>query len=220
MSLHSPILETHIRDYIVSKSHKEHPVLERIRIENINHPEAFIQIPPEQAKLISLLIKMINAKKVLELGVFLGYSALSITLGLPENGKLIACEINQEYATKALQYLQDAGMAHKIDMKIGPALNTLTNLITSGHTGTFDFVFIDADKNNYQEYYELSLKLVRVGGVIAIDNVLWYGRIFDKLDDSKLTETIRNLNEQLSKDERIDVIIIPIGDGMSLIIKK
>jgi predicted O-methyltransferase YrrM len=220
MSLYSKVVNPEISNYIIEKSVREHPVMKRIREENIGHYEAHMQISPDQAQFITCFIKILNPKLVLELGTYFGYSALSIALGLQSEGKIIVCEIDEEFATKAKSYFSDAGLSEKIEVKISPALDTMQILLTEGYAEKFDFIFIDADKGNYYNYYELALKLVRVGGVIAIDNVLWYGRIIDTNEQGKITNIIREFNDKIGADDRVFISIIPIGDGMTLAIKK
>lgn len=220
MSLHSPVVNARFREYIFNHSVREHPVLQKIREENREHPEAFMQINPEQAQLLTMLLKLMNARNVIELGVFLGYSGIALAEGLAPGGQLLAAELNPEYALRAQRYWEEAGVAEKIKLFNGPALGLLNQLLADGRQGQFDFIFIDADKDNYIEYYNKSVELVRSGGMIAVDNVLWYGRIFDETDESALTRVIRELNTLISNDMRVEVNIIPIGDGLTLAMKK
>lgn len=220
MSLHSPILANQFRDYISTLTIIEHPIQKKIRLENANHKFAHMQIPSEQGAFITLFVKILNVKRALELGVFLGYSAISIARGLSENGTLIACEKNKEYAGQAQDYINQTEFSHKVEIKVGSAIVLQNDLISRGLEGTFDFIFIDADKDNYENYYEKGLTLIRSGGIILIDNVLWYGRVIDKNENSKITKKIKELNLKISKDIRIESIIVPLGDGMTIVRKK
>jgi predicted O-methyltransferase YrrM len=175
-----------------------------------------MQIAPEQGQFIALLVQLIGAKKTLDVGVFTGYSSLVVALALPPDGKAIACEMNQEYAAIARRWWQQAGVADKIDLHIAPAKETLARLLATGQTDTFDFVFIDADKSNYDNYYEQALQLVRPGGLIAIDNVLWSGRVADPQVQDNRTKKIRAFNQKLHQDPRISLSLVPIGDGLTL----
>ena len=179
-----------------------------------------MQISPEQGQFMQLLIKLMGAKKTIEVGVFTGYSSLCVALALPVDGKIIACDISTKYTDIAEKYWKDAKVRNKIDLKIGPAINTLQQLIDNGLSNTFDFTFIDADKINYDNYYELCLKLLRPGGLIAIDNVLWSGDVVDERINDIDTESIRSLNKKLHIDSRVDISIVPIGDGLTLALKK
>jgi predicted O-methyltransferase YrrM len=180
---------------------------------------AIMQIAPEQGQFMALLVKLIRAKKCLEIGVFTGYSSLAVALALPEDGQLIACDISEEYTTIAQKYWQKAGINHKIKLHIAPALETLDQLILAGETNSFDFVFIDADKSNYKNYYEKSLQLVRSGGLIVIDNVLWSGKVADPEIQDNRTNKIRQFNQELHQDKRISLSLVPIADGLTLALK-
>jgi predicted O-methyltransferase YrrM len=179
-----------------------------------------MQISPEQAQFMGLLVQLLNAKKTLEVGTFLGYSALAIALALPPDGRIIACDVSAEYGAIARQNWEAAGVSDKIDLRIAPALETLDNLLADGEAERFDFAFIDADKSLYEEYYERSLKLLRRGGLLAIDNVLWSGRVADPTTQDNRTQRIRALNEKLHQDQRIALSLVPIGDGLTLALKQ
>jgi caffeoyl-CoA O-methyltransferase len=179
-----------------------------------------MQISPEQGQFMRLLIQLIGAKKTLEVGVFTGYSSLSVALALPADGKIIACDVSEEFTAIARRYWQEARVAEKIDLRLAPALETLDELLATGQAKTFDFAFIDADKENYDAYYERSLQLIRPGGLIAIDNVLWSGRIADPHIQDESTQAIRALNQKLRNDERVTLSLIPIGDGLTLALKR
>ena len=168
---------------------------------------------------MALLVKLIGAKKTLEVGVFTGYSALAVAMALPTEGRVIACDVSEEFGAIAHTYWQKANVAHKIDLRIAPALDTLDSLIAAGESGSFDFAFIDADKRSYDSYYERSLQLIRPGGLIAIDNTLWYGRVADPEVQDSRTQCIRTLNEKVRDDERVMMSLVPIGDGLLLALK-
>jgi caffeoyl-CoA O-methyltransferase len=169
---------------------------------------------------MALLVQLIGASKTLEVGVFTGYSSLRVALALPPNGKIVACDVSEEYTAIARRYWESAGVADKIDLRIAPALDTLDELLAAGQAGTFDFAFIDADKRNYEGYYERSLQLVRPGGLIAIDNVLWAGRVVDSQVQDNQTNSIRAFNEKLYEDERVTLSLVPIADGLTLALKR
>jgi predicted O-methyltransferase YrrM len=206
-------------DYLIANSLREPEILAQLRQETAQHPMGRMQIAPEQGQFMALLVQLMGAQKTLEIGVFTGYSALAIALALPPNGKLIACDVNEEYTTIAQRYWQQAGVTHKIDLQIAPALETLDRLLHTGQANTFDFAFIDADKSNYDNYYEQAFQLVRTGGVIAIDNVLWSGRVAEPTIQDNRTQKIRNFNHKLYQDERITLSLVPIGDGLTLAMK-
>lgn len=210
----------HLYDYLVSVSVQEPPILTQLRQETAQHPLGEMQISPEQGQLMALLIQLIGAKKTLEIGVFTGYSALVVALALPPEGKVVACDVSEDYTAIARRYWAAANVSDKIDLRIAPAADTLDQLIEKGAANTFDFAFIDADKSNYDTYYEKALILVRPGGLIAIDNVLWYGRVADPSVTDKRTQAIRTLNQKLYQDSRITLSLVPIGDGLTLAIKR
>jgi predicted O-methyltransferase YrrM len=212
-------ISENLRDYLLSISVREPEILTQLREETAQHPMGMMQIAPEQGQFMSLLVQLMGAKKTLEVGVFTGYSTLAVALALPEDGKIIACDVSEEYTQIARRYWQKAGIAHKIDLRIAPALATLEQLIADGETESFDFAFIDADKSTYDDYYERCLLLVRPGGLIAIDNVLWSGRVAeDEVQDNR-TKKIRALNEKLHQDKRINLSVVPIADGLTLAMK-
>jgi predicted O-methyltransferase YrrM len=220
MSTKTITLTESLHHYLLSVSLREPPILARLREETAQHPLANMQIAPEQGQFMALLVRLMEAKKCLELGVFTGYSALSVALALPPDGKLIACDVNEEWTSMARRYWQEAGVAHKIALRIAPALETLDKLLANGEAGSFDFVFIDADKENYANYYERSLELVRHGGLIVIDNVLWSGRVADPNEQDMDTVAIRRFNTKLHFDERIALSMLPLADGLTLAYKR
>ncbi|MEI6444374.1 MAG: class I SAM-dependent methyltransferase [Nostocales cyanobacterium ELA583] len=212
-------LEQNLYDYLLSVSLREPISLTQLRQETAQMPRSIMQISPEQGQFMALLIKLIGAKKTLEVGVFTGYSSLVVALALPADGKIVACDVSEEYTSVARRYWQEAGVADKIDLHIAPALETLDKLLTAGEAGTFDFAFIDADKGNYENYYERSLELIRPGGLITIDNVLWSGKVADTEIQDNQTNKIRDLNRKLHQDSRITLSLVPIADGLTLAIK-
>jgi caffeoyl-CoA O-methyltransferase len=175
-----------------------------------------MQICPEQGALMANLIRLMSAKRTIEVGTFTGYSALAVALALPEDGQIIACDISEKWTAVGKKKWEQAGVAHKINLRLAPALDTLDALLADGQEGSFDFAFIDADKTNYPAYYEKCLKLVRKGGVIAIDNVLWGGSVINSERNDEDTKAIRKLNEFIANDNRVSVSMVPIGDGLTL----
>jgi predicted O-methyltransferase YrrM len=211
-----PGISAQMLGYLYSVSLRESDVIQRLRAETDALPNAGMQSASEQGALLSLLVQMLGAKRTLEIGVFTGYSTLVTALALPKNGKIIACDVSYDYARIGKKYWEEAGVAHKIDLRIRPALETLEALLAQGQGGTFDFAFIDADKCNYGEYYENALMLVRSGGLIVIDNTLWYGKPMDLSVQDEDTVAIRELNQKLHHDERVSLAMLPIADGMTL----
>ena len=208
-------------DYLLSVTLREPDLLKRLREETAPMQGAGMQISPDQGQFMRLLIKMLGARRTLEVGVFTGYSSLSVAMVLPDDGQIIACDVSDEYTSIARRYWQAAGVAHKIDLRLGPAVDTLAELVADeANHGAFDFAFIDADKNNYATYYEHAFKLLRRGGMIAIDNVLWGGGVIDNERQDEDTLAIRALNQQIYKDDRVDVSLVPIGDGLTLARKR
>ena len=204
-------------NYMLDVSLHEHPVLKALREDTASHPLAIMQVAPEQAQFMQLLIRLIRAKKVLELGTFTGYSALAMALALPEDGELITCDINNEWTAKTHLFWQQAQQHHKIQLRIAPALRTMNQLISDGQSHSFDFIFIDADKTNYLNYYELALQLVSPQGLIAIDNVFWEGAVINELDVGAQTREIRKLNALIKADQRVYISLLPIADGLFLV---
>ena len=209
-----------VYDYLCDHSLRETTVQRQLRRATHKMENSVMQISPEQGQFMQFLVSIIGASNTIEVGVYTGYSALCVALGLPEDGRIIACDINEEWTKIALEYWKKAGVADKIDLQIAPALDTLTELGKKGRKNHFDFAFIDADKVNYDIYYEKCLNLVRPGGVVAIDNVLWSGAVADVSAMDENTKAIRSLNAKLHKDERVDLSMIPLGDGLTLVRKK
>lgn len=213
-------LSDQLYQYLLKVSLREPEVLRLLRQETAQLPEHNMQISPEQGQFMRLLVQLTGGRKGIEIGVFTGYSALSVALGLPDDGQLIALDVSEEWTDVGRKYWEMAGVAHKIDLRIAPALESLQNLVAEGKEETFDFAFIDADKVNYQNYYEYCLRLLRPNGLIAIDNVLWSGRVADPKNTEPDTVAIRQLNEKLFKDERIDLSLLPLSDGLTLVRKR
>lgn len=209
-----------LHDYLLSVSLREPALLRRLRQETALLPEAGKQIAPEQGQFMALLVRLIGARRCLEIGTFTGYSALVVALALPEEGRIIACDINPETTAVAKRYWQEAGVAVRIDLRLGPALATLDALLAAGEDGSFDFAFIDADKANYDFYYERSLRLLRPGGLMMLDNVLWHGAVADRRHKDEGTVALRKLNEKLRDDERVDLSLLPVADGITLARKR
>lgn len=215
----SYLLDHKLFDYIVSHSVREPDISRRLREETASHPKAIMQITPAQGELLALLTRAIGARKVLEVGVFTGYSSLRVALAMPADGRLIACDISEEYTSVARRYWQEAGVAGKIELHIAPAVETLNKLIEAGHEGSFDFVFIDADKPSYKHYYEAGVKLVRTGGLIALDNMLQSGSVVNPEDQSENTVAIREMNDRIAADQRVLAALLPVADGLTLAVK-
>lgn len=203
-------------EYLLKNSLREPQILQQLRHKTAELSTARMQISPEQGQFMALLVELLGAKKTIDIGTYTGYSALTVALALPADGQVIACDINEEWTAIARHFWQEAGVSAKIHLKLAPALNTLDELIASNEVGTFDFIFIDADKLNYRNYYEKALQLSRPGGLITIDNVLWGGDVADETNQEPSTKAIRALNAALLKDERISLSIVPIGDGLTL----
>ncbi|MBN4069216.1 class I SAM-dependent methyltransferase [Beggiatoa alba] len=216
MSKQTLNLSDELYDYILSVSLRESKELKALRLETDQEPMAMMQISPEQGQFMALLIKLMNAKKIIEIGTFTGYSSLVMAQASANDAKIIACDISEKWTSVARRYWQKAGVSNKIDLHLAPAIETLDALLDSGNEASFDFVFIDADKINYQAYFEKSLALVRQGGLIAVDNVLWGGSVIerDKIDND--TMAIRQFNERLTTDNRVDISLVPIADGLTL----
>lgn len=209
-----------IYHYLLAHSLREPAILSQLRQETAQHPRAQMQIAPEQGQFMGWLVQVLGAQRTLEIGVFTGYSTLVVALALPATGQVVACDINQDDTAIARRYWQAAGVAHKIDLRLGPGITTLESLLQAGEGNTFDFAFIDADKQSYDRYYELTLQLVRPGGVIAIDNVLWSGRVADPQVTDNRTAHLRALNAKLHQDQRVDISLLPLGDGLTLARKR
>ena len=210
-------LTPELYDYMLDVSLREHPVLKAIREYTATLPLAIMQVAPEQAQFMQMLLRLIRAKRVLELGTFTGYSALAMALALPDEGEVITCDINQEWSLDASRFWEKAQQQHKIKLKLGKALDTLQALLSEGGEHQFDFIFIDADKTNYCNYYELALKLIQPHGLIVVDNVFWDAKVIDDTDENGQTREIRRLNNVIKQDNRVNISLLPIADGLFLI---
>ncbi|XP_060780938.1 catechol O-methyltransferase domain-containing protein 1 [Neoarius graeffei] len=206
-------------NYVLNNSLREHPVLTKLRLKTMEDPLNIMLVASEEAQLMANLIKLIKGNKTIEIGMYTGYNALSMALSIPEDGRVVACEINDSYVQIAKPFFREAGVEKKIDIQYQIALKTLDELLEAGEAETYDFVFIDADKINYENYYERSLQLIRKGGIIAIDNVLWGGRVINPDKDDVISQTIDRLNKKLHKDHRVDLSMLPVADGLTLAIK-
>lgn len=205
--------------YLLDHSLREHPAQTALREATKAHPYAGMQISPEQGQFMALLARLMGARRTIEIGVFTGYSALSVALALPDDGCILACDVSAEYTRIGRPYWEQAGVAHKIDLQLAPALSTLDARLAEGESGQYDFAFIDADKSGYDAYYERCLRLLRSGGLIAIDNVLWGGSVAKPAQDQD-TAALQALNDKLHGDPRIDLAMLPISDGLTLARKR
>jgi predicted O-methyltransferase YrrM len=206
--------------YVARSSAREHPVLAELHAATASMPHAQMQIGADQGALMALLVKLLGARRTLEIGVFTGYSALAVALALPADGKVVACDVSEEWTAIGRRHWEKAGVAAKIDLRLGRALGTLDALVAEGSAGTFDFAFIDADKQGYAAYYERCLVLLRRGGLIAADNTLWSGAVIDPKDTSADTAALRAFNEALAGDSRVDLAMLTVGDGLTLAMKR
>lgn len=209
-----------LADYIRHFSLREPEILSRLRAETSQLPNAQMQSMPEQGQFMALLIHLLGARRALEIGVFTGYSALWTALALPEDGRIVACDVSEEYTSIARGYWKEAGVDHKIDLRLAPALQTLDSLLAHGAQSTFDFVFIDADKENYWTYYQRALQLLRPRGLILVDNVLWSGRVANDSVQDKDTRAIREFNRKVAADDRVWITLLPYADGLTIACKK
>ncbi len=220
MSYRPTPLTEDLHRYLLEVSLREPALLARLREETARRGDAGMQISPEQGQFMAFLIELTGARRVLEIGTFTGYSALSMALALPPEGRIIACDVEPETTAVARRYWAEAGVAEKIDLRLAPALDTLEGLLAEGAAESFDFAFIDADKENYEAYYERCLALLRQGGLLAVDNVLWNGAVADPAARDPDTEAIRALNLRMREDPRISLSMVPISDGLSLARKR
>lgn len=213
-------LDDRLYSYVTGIGGREPDVGRRLREKTQGMPMAGMQIAPDQGNAMALLVELIGARRAVEVGTFTGYSALRTALALPADGELLCCDVSEEWTSIGRPFWEEAGVAAKIDLRIGPAVATLDSLIAAGWAGTVDFMFIDADKSNYDAYYERALVLLRSGGLIAVDNVLWNGAVVDESAQSADTQAIRALNEKIHGDERVSMALLAIGDGLTLARKR
>ncbi len=219
MSNRTLSIDDRLYEYLLGTSVREPEVLRRLREETASQPLARMQIAPEQGQFMALLMQIAGVRRAIEVGTFTGYSALSMVLAMPDDGHMVCCDINEEWASVAQRYWAEAGVQDRIDLRLAPALDTLDELVEAA-AGQFDFAFIDADKQNYTAYYDKCMQLVRSGGLIAIDNTLWSGAVADPANDEASTRAIRRFNDRLYHDDRINISLVPIGDGLTLAYKR
>lgn len=221
MSNKTLTLDDALHDYLLRVSLREAPVLRRLREETMAMPEHNMQIAPEQGQFMAMLVRMMGARRCLEVGTFTGYSALAVALALPDGSTVVTCDVSAAYTDVARRYWEEAGVGDRIELKLGPAVETLDGLLDQAdQPQTYDFAFVDADKANYAKYYERCLALLRPGGVLAFDNTLWDGKVADPAVTDVDTNALRELNEALYADDRIELSLVPIGDGVTLCLKR
>jgi O-methyltransferase len=220
MSNRTLTLTPPLYEYLSSVSVREPALLRRLRQETAHDAAANMQIGPEQGQFMALLVELIGARTIIEIGTYTGYSSLCMALAMPDDGRLVCCDVSEAWTAIARRYWVEAGVDDRIELRLAPALDTLLQLLQEGAGGQFDLVFIDADKENYLEYYELALRLLRPGGLMMVDNTLWNGAVIDNRDHSEVTEAIRHFNQVLYEDDRINLSLVPIGDGLTLALKK
>jgi predicted O-methyltransferase YrrM len=209
-------LSDELAAYVVRVGAREPEVLVRLREETAALPQHRMQISPEEGAFLAMLAELTGARRCIEVGTFTGYSSTAVALALPEDGHLVCCDVSEEWTSVARRYWEDAGVAAKIDLRIAPAADTLDRLLADGEESTYDFAFVDADKSGYDGYYERLLRLVRPGGLIAIDNTLWAGHVLDEDSDDDDTRAIQALNAKLADDERVSLCLLPVADGVTL----
>jgi len=213
-------LDDRLQRYVAAHGVRETTLQRELRRITQRMPRASMQIGAVQGALLQVLVRATGARRCLEIGTFTGYSALAVALALPRDGRIVCCDVSEEWTAIARRYWKRAGVAAKVDLRIAPALETLDALLKQGKAGKFDFAFIDADKANYANYYERCLKLVRRGGLIAVDNTLWGGSVVDRRDRTVDTRAIRAFNRKLIRDRRVDIALVPVGDGLSLAVRR
>jgi len=220
MSNRSIVLTDSLYEYLAEVSLREAPLLLALREETASMSNRAMQISPEQGQFMALLVRLMGARRCLEVGVFTGYSSLATALALPEDGRIVACDVSEEWTAVARRYWRAAGVEHKIDLRLAPATQTLDGLLGTGQGASYDLAFIDADKTNYLAYYERVLALLRPGGLVLVDNTLWSGRVADPEVGDEDTVALRHFNEVLHRDERVDLSLLPMGDGLTLARKR
>ena len=220
MASRTPFIPEKLSRYILEHSVREPAILAKLRAATRPLPYAGMQIGADQGQFMALLVQMIGARNCLEIGTFTGYSALAVALALPEHGRVLCCDVSAEWTAIARRFWQKAGVAHKIDLRLAPALETLDALLANDAAGQYDFAFIDADKGSYAKYYERCLKLLRRGGVIAVDNTLWSGAVADARKNDADTKALRAFNDKLHRDRRVALSLLSVGDGLTLALKR
>lgn len=220
MTNRSITLTDSLYEYLLAVSSREPDLLLKLREETAELPGRSMQIAPERGQFMGLLVRLMGARLCLEIGVYTGYSSLATALALPDDGRIVACDVSEEWTAIARRYWAAAGVAHKVDLRLAPALETLDALLDEGQAGRYDLAFIDADKESYLDYYERTLRLLRPGGLVIVDNTLWYGRVADPEIADADTVALRHFNEHLHRDERVDLSLVPIGDGLTLARKR
>ena len=213
-------LSDELSAYLQQVSLRDSELLARLRDDTSGMPMAGMQVSAEQGQFMQLLVKALGIRRAIEIGVYTGYSSLCVALAMPDDGRIIACDISEEWTAVAQRYWEQAGVAHKIELRLAPALETLDIMLSNDLKNSFDFAFIDADKTSYKDYYERALALIRPGGLIAIDNTLWNGAVVDESNQTDDTRAIREFNTLVHADERVDISLLPIGDGLTLALKR
>lgn len=220
MSLTTIGLPENVHAYLVASTLRDHPALRALREETARMPEARMQISPEQGQFMQLIVELTSARRIIEIGTFTGYSSTVMALAMPEDGRIVCCDVSEKFTAIARRAWTNASVDGKIDLRIAPATETMDALLAGGARGTFDLAFIDADKSSYDAYYERSLELLRPGGVVMIDNVLWSGRVADASIEDADTRALRALNGKILRDLRVTQSMLPIGDGLTLARKR
>ena len=220
MSNRSSFLPDHIREYILKTTLREDPVLRDLRETTNKHPRAGMLSGADQVQFLQLLVRLTGAKRCIEVGVFTGYTSLAIAMAMPQDGRIVSCDVSDEFTSIGKPFWKRAGVEQKIDLRLAPATETLDALIANGESGTYDFAYIDADKSGYDAYYERLLQLVHPNGIIGIDNVLWSGEVAEESNQDEDTAALRTLNAKIGKDERVDEVLLSIGDGLTIVRKR
>ncbi|MCL5270595.1 MAG: class I SAM-dependent methyltransferase [bacterium] len=220
MSIRTVPMTDRLHEYLLRNTLREPPLGQRLREETAMRPDANLQIAPEQGQLMMLLVELIGARRAIEVGVFTGYSGLCIATALPDDGRLVACDVNDTWTRIARRYWRESGLDDKIDFRLGPGTQSLQALLEAGEAGGYDFIFIDADKPAYDAYYELALRLLRPGGLVTFDNMLQHGRVADEEAGDESTRAIRALNRKIQLDERVSMCLVPVGDGLMVVRKR
>jgi predicted O-methyltransferase YrrM len=216
MSIRTLKLDDRLYDYLLAHSLREPEALAKLRAETASHPKVNMQIAPEQGQFMQMLVRLLGVRRAIEVGVFTGYSSLAVALAVPGDGRLLACDVSEEFTAIARRHWQSAGVADRIELVLAPALQTLDARLAAGESAVYDFAFIDADKSNYLAYYERLMKLVRPGGLIVVDNTLWGGEVANPRNRDQDTVALREFNDVLLADPRIDLSLLPLGDGLTL----